>query len=29
MTLKTMQEIQRDLDDTFLPLEARGLTGCA
>ncbi len=27
MTLKTMQEIQRGLDSTFLPLEARGLTG--
>lgn len=27
MTLKTVQEIQQDLDDTFLPLEARGITG--
>jgi hypothetical protein len=27
MKLKTMQEIQQDLDDTFLPLEARGITG--
>jgi hypothetical protein len=27
MTLKTMQEIRRDLDETFLPLEARGITG--
>lgn len=27
VNLKTMQEIQRDLDHTFLPLEARGITG--
>ena len=27
VTLKTMQEIQRDLDHTFLPLEERGITG--
>ena len=27
MTLKTIQEIQQDLDKTFQPLEVRGLTG--
>lgn len=27
VTLKSMQEIQQDLDQTFLPLEARGITG--
>jgi hypothetical protein len=25
--LKTLQKIQRDLDQTFLPLETRGITG--
>jgi len=27
MALRTVQEIQQTLDDTFLPLEARGITG--